>query len=457
MRFKTIILVITVLFSRTLAFPNLAANGSAIQSSVYRDAYNNNYGASKVIDGNTNQLFIAGSCCHTDIGFSSAWWRLDLGYSAYIHRVVMYYRGDQSPRIKGYYLYVSDSFSERNPNSGHECYHYPMSGQLPNTIQNKTCDLTGRYVVYYNERDGTETFVDLCEVEVFGCYLGRYGSQCQSNCSLNCNDGTCSIWGGSCTSCKAGFKGNHCDQGCEVGTYGPNCVNTCNHCKNKDCNQFCGRCTHGCSAGWKGSSCQIRCSAGTFGENCSFVCNCLDGNTCDDVNGHCPHELCDPGWKSNSCSQSCVKRTFGKNCLKKCTDCITDNCNRFNGTCDPFGICKSGWRGQGCNFKCDTGSYGINCSLSCSNCINESCDHLEGICQTVGSCKAGYRGSKCNQSCSLGHFGYKCANKCTGCLDGDCEPFSGNCTKDGCRNDYTGYRCHLPGKINKILASADDL
>lgn len=74
---------------------NLALNGSAIQSSVYRV-----YGPSRVIDGNRNQAFYGESCCHTAVGEKSAWWRLDLGYSAYIHRIVIYYRKNRKFRNK---------------------------------------------------------------------------------------------------------------------------------------------------------------------------------------------------------------------------------------------------------------------------------------------------------------------------------------------------------------------
>lgn len=76
---------------------NLASNRKAVQSGVYI-----RYGASRVIDGNRNQDFTAGSCCHTNVGPSSAWWRLDLGYSAYIHRVVIYYR--KSRKFRNFYL-----------------------------------------------------------------------------------------------------------------------------------------------------------------------------------------------------------------------------------------------------------------------------------------------------------------------------------------------------------------
>ncbi|XP_052092481.1 receptor-type tyrosine-protein phosphatase mu-like isoform X2 [Mytilus californianus] len=358
----------------------------------------------------------------------------------------MYYRGDQIPRIKGYYLYVSDSFSDENPNSGHECYHYPMSGQLPNTIQNKTCDLTGRYVVYYNERDGIETYVELCEVEVFGCPVGRHGSQCEFSCPDNCNDVTCSILDGSCTSCKAGFKGNRCDQECDTGTFGNNCLQKCTNCLSGNCDRFNGTCGPSgvCKSGWRGPGCNDTCGKGTYGINCSMSCsNCIN-ESCDHFMGNCLIVGgCKAGYYGSKCSEECDTGTFGNNCLQKCTNCLSGNCDRFNGTCGPSGVCKSGWRGPGCNDTCGKGTYGINCSMSCSNCINESCDHFMGNCLIVGGCKAGYHGSKCSEECERGTFGKSCLQKCRNCISDNCDRFNGTCDPLGvCKSGWRGPKCN---------------
>ena len=72
-----------------------------------------------------------------------------------------------SDRLNGFYIYIADTFNERRPNSGHLCFHDQQSG-YPSTLQNKTCDFAGRYVVIYNQRDRSEAFLELCEVEVYG-------------------------------------------------------------------------------------------------------------------------------------------------------------------------------------------------------------------------------------------------------------------------------------------------
>ena len=70
-------------------------------------------------------------------------------------------------RLDGFYIYISDTFNEQQPNRGHLCYHDQKTG-YPNTLQNITCDYRGQYVVIYNKRDNLEAFLELCEVEVYG-------------------------------------------------------------------------------------------------------------------------------------------------------------------------------------------------------------------------------------------------------------------------------------------------
>ncbi|VDH90608.1 Hypothetical predicted protein [Mytilus galloprovincialis] len=159
---KAIITVQILWFCRSEAFVNLAVNGIATQKGVY-----GSYDASKAIDGNYNQSFNGGSCCHTAAGQLSAWWRLDLRKTAYIHRVVIYYREDQWDRLSGYTLFISNS---SNPKYDRLCYEDRPPTYHPNVVQNITCGMTGRYVVFFNERAKPEAYVELCEVEVFAYY-----------------------------------------------------------------------------------------------------------------------------------------------------------------------------------------------------------------------------------------------------------------------------------------------
>jgi hypothetical protein len=70
-------------------------------------------------------------------------------------------------RLKGFYIYTSDTFKEQQPNRGRLCYHDQQDGN-PNILQNITCNYPGRYVVIYNERFSPNAFLELCEVEVYG-------------------------------------------------------------------------------------------------------------------------------------------------------------------------------------------------------------------------------------------------------------------------------------------------
>ena len=70
-------------------------------------------------------------------------------------------------KLDGFYIYISDTFNEQHPNRGHQCYH-DQQDRYANTLQNITCDYHGRYVVIYNQRNRTQAFLELCEVEVYG-------------------------------------------------------------------------------------------------------------------------------------------------------------------------------------------------------------------------------------------------------------------------------------------------
>jgi len=66
---------------------NLDDIGTAIQSGSYES-----YDASKALDGDRNQDWYGGSCGHTALGRTTAWWRLDIEQQANIHNIVIYYR-----------------------------------------------------------------------------------------------------------------------------------------------------------------------------------------------------------------------------------------------------------------------------------------------------------------------------------------------------------------------------
>ena len=73
--------------SYLLLTDNLAEMGTAKQSRSYHG-----FNVKKALDGNRNQNWYGGSCGHTAIGHTEAWWRLDIGQPANIYNIVIYYR-----------------------------------------------------------------------------------------------------------------------------------------------------------------------------------------------------------------------------------------------------------------------------------------------------------------------------------------------------------------------------
>ncbi|XP_019630610.1 PREDICTED: uncharacterized protein LOC109474706 isoform X3 [Branchiostoma belcheri] len=136
---------------------NLALNRPATQSSTdFRGA------PGRAVDGNRNAIYAKKSCSHTGME-RDPWWRVDLGSSQCVDRVVVVKR----QRIGGHWL------------DGFQVY----VGDNPNVVENPTCGkkqsvagkdvitvdcggLTGRYVGI--ALPGKKQYLILCEVEVYG-------------------------------------------------------------------------------------------------------------------------------------------------------------------------------------------------------------------------------------------------------------------------------------------------
>jgi hypothetical protein len=79
---------------------NLAEMGTAKQSRSYHG-----FNVKKALDGNRNQNWYGGSCGHTAIGHTEAWWRLDIGQPANIYNIVIYYRNHSKYKMLCVMLY----------------------------------------------------------------------------------------------------------------------------------------------------------------------------------------------------------------------------------------------------------------------------------------------------------------------------------------------------------------
>ncbi|OCT81542.1 hypothetical protein XELAEV_18028365mg [Xenopus laevis] len=144
---------------------NLALRGRATQSSTF---YNYVYGylaaAINAIDGNMDTNFYHGSCSYTNNDMSP-WWRVDLLKPHKISQIVVTNRGDCcGDLIDGAQILVGDSL-ENNGNNNPSCAEI---NYLPNgETQFFECNgMVGRYVNIIIP--GKETYLTLCEVQVFG-------------------------------------------------------------------------------------------------------------------------------------------------------------------------------------------------------------------------------------------------------------------------------------------------
>ncbi|XP_052059526.1 multiple epidermal growth factor-like domains protein 11 isoform X2 [Mytilus californianus] len=357
-------------------FYNLASNGTAKQ-----DPPKLNSSASLSIDGIRKN-----GMCSMTTGIHS-YLQVDTGFLSVISTIFLTF-GDTLPIPNGdnvvYCSNTSDSWVD-----GIVLY----KGERPTMHINvlTVC----RYIIYVPPAASGISTVDVCEIEIGGCPLGRYGINCENYCYCN---GPCDLVTGSCTfGCFNGWIGERCDIACAVGNFGRECGRSCSaNCLNLPCNHISGECTGGCNIGWEGYNCTKECDIGHFGSNCSQTC-------------------------------------FG---------CISDMCDKVNGVCKNSSGCKAGYlKGQYCNQECAGGNFGSECSMNCSaNCLTPSCNHISGDCE--GGCNAGWEGYDCTKECSNGYFGNSCTNFCKTCFNISCDIVQGNC-KAGCIDGYRGRQCTM--------------
>uniref|UniRef100_A0A8W8NXZ0 protein-tyrosine-phosphatase n=1 Tax=Magallana gigas TaxID=29159 RepID=A0A8W8NXZ0_MAGGI len=139
-----------------------------------------------------------------------------------------------SKRLRKFYLDVSLN-SSANMSATTErtrCYTdnttFPY---LPPIIIDMTCKHTARYVIvettYDAPDDGQETgpMLEICEIEVYGCEVGKYGDNCTS--CLGCK--TCDINNGYCA-CNDTFYGIDCGKKCGTNCDKQNCNHTTGEC-----------------------------------------------------------------------------------------------------------------------------------------------------------------------------------------------------------------------------------
>ncbi|XP_066292800.1 apolipoprotein(a)-like [Branchiostoma lanceolatum] len=134
---------------------NIARGHEVTQSSVHAEG-----APERAVDGNVNGNY-PDSCTHTDMDYQP-WWRVDLGASKCVDRVVVTNRKDCcSERLDDFKVYVGDDPNVfGNPSCGDE-----QSAADMDTITVACGGLTGRYVGIALP---DWQYLTLCEVQVFG-------------------------------------------------------------------------------------------------------------------------------------------------------------------------------------------------------------------------------------------------------------------------------------------------
>ncbi|XP_046578498.1 multiple epidermal growth factor-like domains protein 6 isoform X2 [Haliotis rubra] len=309
---------------------NIAFQKTAAQSSNYSE--NGPFCAAYAVDGNTDTDFTQRSCSETDepVGGSASW------------QVLL--DDHQMFNISSIRIYLRDSFWDRNNGlqvlvNGDLCV--PVSGTpdwLHGPVTNPV-DVTCTHVMKGNNVTITinGVFLALCEVQVFICSDGWFGSDCNKQCQCLDPSEVCDKETGYCRSgCAAGKHGPGCQQDCDHGHYGVSCSYTCGQCSgSSDCQKVNGTCTQGCQRGYSPPLCKV-CNDRWFGTNCSEQCKCQNE---------------------------------------------TEVCDKTTGSCTSG--CRAGKTGVGCQDECGDYTYGLNCSGVCS-CLNqcEVCDKVTGECGT---------------------------------------------------------------------------
>ncbi|XP_033729931.1 scavenger receptor class F member 2-like, partial [Pecten maximus] len=173
-------------------------------------------------------------------------------------------------RFAGYEVYLSNTTVRRRED---RCFIDVSQSvdDIQSHVNHRECNGTAQYVTIYNHRESPkrqswysdDALLELCEVKVYGCEVGKYGSgNCDQTCPSSCRGGLCNPSSGHCLDCQDGYYGNRCESECS------------NTCGSNVCEKVTGDCTD-CQDGFYGLRCSIQCPA-----NCG-------SNVCGKDNGYC--------------------------------------------------------------------------------------------------------------------------------------------------------------------------
>ncbi|XP_046560146.1 platelet endothelial aggregation receptor 1-like [Haliotis rubra] len=260
---------------------NIAYKKRTTSSQIYKS----DWSADKAVDGNRNQK-LAHDSCFRALDHPSVW-TVDLGQQYRIHDVRIYNRDGYVWKIQSALLSLSNS---SNSTSGVPCYTFPSNTATGNSVYDVICDGRGRYFTITH----SWAELNLCEVEIYVCSQGSFGTDCSHFC--HCSDGPCDGVSGICAGdCRPGWRGQNCSIECDKDHYGVNCNETCGsrNCatNTSSCDRLSGSCDTGCLPGWTAVDCTQECHQDHYGVNCNETCgnrNCAaNTSSCDRHTGSC--------------------------------------------------------------------------------------------------------------------------------------------------------------------------
>ncbi|XP_052692860.1 uncharacterized protein LOC128171168 [Crassostrea angulata] len=191
------LIALSGLFRLVYCYENLCRRPTTVltQSSTY-----DKHEADFANDGDVTS--IKRFCASTDIKRPKAWLQADLGESFSIKSVKLYFANDDFwilAHNREFYLDVSELPARHSTTKQRtRCYTDTTSApELPRNIINIPCNHTGRYVIvetnYILPRE-EGAILEICEIEILGCEVGRFGENCKQ--CIGCH--TCDIVSGEC-------------------------------------------------------------------------------------------------------------------------------------------------------------------------------------------------------------------------------------------------------------------
>ncbi|XP_025108240.1 receptor-type tyrosine-protein phosphatase kappa-like isoform X2 [Pomacea canaliculata] len=349
---------------------NIAFNKACSISSRYAENGKSSGDCSAAINGNTDTNFDLWArppnCIHTATNDHNPLWWVDLGRNFSLHSIIIYGRRNNIQRMNCVEVSLD----------GEHVYTFSCTGTVDvTTVIDLSPPRHGRVVTItrnYTTPGDYSPFLNICEVQIWVCKVGWWGSDCQTQCSQTCQhagddtreDNYCDSDNGACVKgCVPGSWGENCTHTCGVGcgdgcsasyyNMSNDCHNTCDEGCNNTCSRTDGACQ--CRRGWQLPLCQ-QCSDGYYNESndCQNTCGGGCHDTCNKTDGTCQ---CRQGWQPPLC-QHCMEGHYSESndCQNTCGGGCNDTCSRTDGTC----LCQSGWQPPLCQLEMKSDSNSLS-------------------------------------------------------------------------------------------------